>query len=165
MVEPMNPTVMFVILITMLGVFAWSSARRLAALAAAQPEARFGIEGDAFGQRLRNTLVYAFGQKKMPYYPWAGIAHIFIFQGFALLLLRVLMLWGRGFSPEFDFFGVLSLSNPIGITYNIVKEAFGVLVIAGCSVFFYYRLVDKQARMTLGTEGLVILGLITVMML
>src|SRR4051812_36162836 len=125
----MNPLVMVVVLLSMLGFFAWSSARRFMALAAAQPEPRFGIEGDALTKRIANTLIYAFGQKKMPYYPWAGIAHIFIFFGFQVLLLRVLMLWGRGFDPSFNFFGLLALDNPIGITYNLIKEAFGVLVI------------------------------------
>jgi Fe-S oxidoreductase len=161
----MNPPLMLLILLSTLGFFAWSTARRLGLLVAANPEARFSIAGDALSKRIMNTLVYAFGQKKMPYYPWAGIAHIFIFFGFQVLLLRVLMLWGRGFDESFDFFGLLALNNPFGILYNLIKEAFGVLVIAGCSVFFYYRIVDKQKRMTLGVEGLVILGIITVMML
>jgi Fe-S oxidoreductase len=161
----MNPLVMIVVLLSMIGFFAWSSARRFMALAAAQPEPRFDLEGDSLIKRIQNTLVYAFGQKKMPYYPWAGIAHIFIFFGFQVLLLRVLMLWGRGFDPTFNFFGLLALDNPIGIAYNLIKEAFGVLVIMGCAVFFYYRLVNVQKRMTLGIEGLVILGIITVMMM
>jgi Fe-S oxidoreductase len=161
----MNPLVMLLILISMLGLFAWSAARRMGLLIAAQPEARFNIEGDALGKRITNTIVYAFGQKKMPYYPWAGIAHMAIFFGFMVLLLRVLMLWGRGFDSSFDFFGLLALNNPFGIGYNLLKEAFGVLVILGCAVFFYYRIVNKQKRMTLGIEGLVILCIITVMML
>jgi Fe-S oxidoreductase/nitrate reductase gamma subunit len=156
---------MLVILVTTLGFFAWSAARRFGVLVHAQPEPRFTIEDDALPKRIKNTLVYAFAQKKMPYYTWAGIAHIAIFFAFQVLLLRVVMLWGRAFDPSFDFFGLLALDNPIGIGYNLLKEAFGVLALAGCAVFFYYRVINPQRRMTLGVEGLVILGIIAVMML
>ncbi|MET0391274.1 MAG: (Fe-S)-binding protein [Polyangiales bacterium] len=161
----MNPALMLVILLSTLGYFAWTAARRTLVLFKAQPDPRFDADGLALGPRVMNTLVYAFGQKKMPYYRGAGLAHIPIFFGFVVLLLRVLMLWGRGFDRDFDMFGVLALTNPVGVTYNLLKEAFGVLVLLGCSVFFYYRLVAKPKRMTLSGEGLVILGLISVMML
>ncbi len=35
----------------------------------------------------------------MDYYKPSGAAHELIFAGFVILLLRTLVLWGRGFSP------------------------------------------------------------------
>jgi Fe-S oxidoreductase len=161
----MNPFVMLVLLISTIGFFLWSAARRAAPLINAKPEPRFTIEDDHLAKRIKNTVVYALGQYKMPYYPAAGIAHIAIFFGFVVLGLNTTLLWARGFDADFDFFGLLALSNPIGAGYNLIKEAFLVLVLAGCAVFFYYRLVVKAKRMTLGVEGLIILGIISVMMI
>ena len=162
----MNPAAMTAILIVLPGIFAWSMWRRirLATVGAAAP--RFSIEGSALIDRIRDTVIYAFGQKRMPYYRLAGIAHMMIFGGFMILLLRSIVLWGRGFDPSFNFFfDILALSNPIGMLYNVVKDVFEVLVVIGASVFVYYRVVNKQKRMTLGIEGLVILGIIITMML
>ena len=161
----MNPFVMSALLVSLLGFFAWTAARRFALLTAGKPEPRFTVEGGELAGRIQDTLVYAFGQKKMPNYRAAGIAHMFIFGGFILLLFRILMLWGRGYDESFDFWGVLATTNPIGAGYSIIKDIFSVLVLAGVSVFVYYRTVNVQKRMTLGFEGLLILGIIAVMML
>jgi Fe-S oxidoreductase len=161
----MNPFLMLVLLISMVGFFAWSAARRTGMLLAAKPEPRFTIEGDSLVSRIKATVIYALGQKKMPYYTVAGVAHILIFFGFIVLQIRTLTLWGRGFDADFDFFGLLALDNPIGAGYNVLKEVFGVLVLLGCAVFVYYRVVKPQKRMTLGVEGLIILGIISAMMI
>src|SRR5690606_24243349 len=79
-----------------------------------------------------------------------------------------LVLWGRGFDPGFNLFvlgpeGFLGL--PLGSVYGFLKDVFAVLVLAGVSVFVYYRTINKQRRMTLSGEGLLILGIIATMML
>jgi Fe-S oxidoreductase len=161
----MNPFVMLALLLGFVGFFAWSAARRTALLLAAKGEPRFSIEGDALAERIRDTFIYAFGQRKMPYYRIAGLAHILIFGGFLVVQLNTLKIITRGFVEDFDYFGLFALTNPIGIGYNITKDVFGVLVLLGCSVFVYYRVIKPQHRMTLGIEGLVILGIIAGMMI
>jgi Fe-S oxidoreductase len=161
----MNPFVMFALLIAMLGFFAWTAARRFALLAAAKPEPRFSIEGTGLEDRIKDTFIYAFGQKKMPYYRVAGIAHMMIFGGFLVVQLNTIKIWARGFSENFDYLGLLALTNPLGAGYNIIKDLFSILVLVGTSVFVYYRVFNKQKRMTLGIEGLIILGIIAGMML
>jgi len=161
----MNPYVMLPLMISTLGFFAWTAARRLALLTAAKPEPRFSIEGSALEDRIKDTLLYALGQRKMPYYPVAGLAHMAIFGGFLVVQLNTIKIWSRGFVEDFDLFGLLSVTNPFGATYNIVKDIFSLLVLAGCAVFVYYRVVNVQKRMTLGVEGLIILGIIAGMML
>src|SRR4051812_21721322 len=122
----MNPFVMFALLIGMLGFFAWTAARRFALLAAAKPEPRFSIEGDDLVNRIKDTFIYALGQKKMPYYRVAGIAHMMIFGGFLVVQLNTIKIWARGFDENFDYFGLFALTNPLGAGYNIIKDVFSL---------------------------------------
>lgn len=141
------------------GLFAWSAARRWRLLNVGQPVSVF----DNWRERLAGTWRYAFAQERMRRYWWAGIAHQMIFLGFVVLLLRTLILWGRGYSPGFSLF-ILG-DNPLGHAYSFVKDVFAVLVLLGALVFVYYRVVKKLPRMTLSGEGLLILGIIITMML
>ncbi len=157
----MNPLAMTLLLLAAWGYFGWQMLRRYRLMTVGPGENRL----DQIGERLRRTWEYAFVQKRMPRYYWAGIAHKVIFAGFMVLLLRTLILFGRGYSSHFDFWGVLSIDSLLGGVYSFVKDIFALLVILGVAVFFYYRLVKKLSRMTLSGEGLLILGIITTMML
>jgi len=163
----MNPPMMLGALAIFLGLFAWSATRRFQLLLSVRGKPReiIGADGDDLVCRVRAMLVYALGQKKMPNYRAAGIAHIFIFSGFAVLLLRTLLLWGRGFDASFDFFGLLAHGTFLGDAYSVVKDVFATLVVLGASVFVYYRTIKRERRMTLGSEGLLILFIIITMML
>jgi Fe-S oxidoreductase len=156
----MNPLAMLLILVAALGVFSWSALRRWNLLLVGRPINRF----DRLGERLRGVWRYAFKQQKMDYYSPAGAAHKLIFLGFIVLLLRSLILWGRAFSPSFNFwiFGPTQLPGEL---YDFVKDICATLVLAGVSVFFYYRLIHPQRRMTLHFEGVLILMIIATMML
>lgn len=156
----MNPLFMTLLLVTGWGVFAYSLRRRWKLMMVGAPENR----ADQPGTRLWLTVKYALAQLRMGRYPLAGFAHMLIFSGFAVLLLRTLILWGRGFDESFNFW----LFDPDGLagqTYSFFKDLFAVLVILGTLVFVYYRVLRRLPRMTLSTEGLVILGIIFVMML
>jgi len=60
--------------------------------------------------------------------------------------------------------GLFGLDHPLGEIYSLLKDIFVVLVIVGTLVFVYYRVIKRLPRMTLSTEGIVILGIILVMM-
>ena len=162
----MNPVAMAVIIVSLTTVFAVSAWRRfnLLKVGTATWESRLS----EISKRLGLVWTFAFFQKKMRYYWLAGVAHQFIFLGFVVLLLRTLVLWGRGFFPSFNLF-VLGpepvLGVPLGAVYGFLKDLFASLVLLGASVFVYFRVVRPQKRMTLGVEGLVILGIIATMML
>lgn len=160
----MNPVVMVLMHLVLGGIFAWSAVRRFKLATLGPMEPRFSIQGDALGKRIQDTLVYALGQKKMPYYKSAGIAHMMIFGGFLVVQLNTIMLWGRGFDEHFTIFGLLSTDHIVGQGYALLKDIFSVLVVLGALVFVYYRTVNIQKRMTLSGEGLVILGIIIAMM-
>lgn len=162
----MNPILMALIIVTLTGAFAWSARRRwhLLQVGGATWESRT----DRLAQRAAAVWTFAFYQKKMRSYLAAGLAHQLIFMGFVVLLLRTLILWGRGFDPSFNLF-VLGhepvFGLPLGSLYSFVKDVFAVLVVVGASVFIYFRAVKREQRMTLSTEGLLILGIIVSMML
>jgi Fe-S oxidoreductase len=161
----MSPLLMGVLLLGLWGAFAVSAVRRFRLLRTGAPtwEPRF----DRLGERVAMVVRYALLQQKMPNYLLAAVAHYLIFAGFVLLLLRTLVLWGRGFDPAFNLF-VLGpepvLGLPLGELYGFVKDVLGLLVITGALTFVYLRVVRREKRMTLSGEGLVILGIIVTMM-
>ena len=156
----MNPYVMTLLLLAGVGCFAWQLRRRWRLMRIGPNENRF----DRIGERLRRTWHYAFVQKRMRRYRWAGIAHGVIFAGFLVLLLRSLMLFGRGFSEGFSFWGLLAHGTAFGDAYSLIKDVFVMLVVMATFVFIYYRVIRKLPRMTLSFEGLLILIIIETMM-
>jgi Fe-S oxidoreductase len=180
----MGPIWMTLLLVSMFGLFSWSAFRRIRQVKIGVPDPRFAWTWEQIVNRIRTVLVYAFGQRRMPTYRLAGLAHIGIFVAFLVLLLNSLMLWARGFDAGFDFWGVLSVDRPVGQLYAFLREIAAFLAIVGSVVFLYLRWVkrghdsgDPKAvknlpRMTLGhqpnryvfTEGILILFIIITMM-
>ena len=162
----MNPVAMALIIVTLNAVFAVSAWRRFNLLKVGKETWESRLTD--IPHRLGLVWVFAFYQKKMRYYLAAGLAHQFIFLGFVVLLLRTLVLWGRGFFPSFNLF-VLGpnpvLGLPLGAIYGFFKDVFASLVLLGVATFVYFRVIRPQKRMTLGVEGLIILGIIATMML
>ncbi|MBL8744124.1 MAG: (Fe-S)-binding protein, partial [Myxococcales bacterium] len=156
----MNPIAMGFVIAVLVGMFAVTAKQRFELMMVGRYEMRW----DRIPERVRGVVEYALAQKKMHYYPLAGIAHMAIFLGFGILLLRTLILWGRGFVPDFSLF-VLGHHQPLGMVYDLLKDVIELAVIAGASTFVYFRVVRREARMTLSGEGLLILGIITTMML
>ena len=117
----MNPVAMALIIVTLNAVFAVSAWRRfeLLKVGASTWESRL----TELPKRLGLVWTFAFYQKKMRYYLAAGLAHQFIFLGFVVLLLRTLVLWGRGFFPSFNLF-VLGhepvFGLPLGAVYGFL---------------------------------------------
>jgi Fe-S oxidoreductase len=153
---------MALIILSLTGVFAWSARRRWHLLKVG--DRTWESRTDRIPERLKAVWTFAFYQKKMRNYLAAGLAHQLIFMGFVVLLLRTLILWGRGFEPSFNLF-VLGPQSLLGQLYSFVKDVFAVLVILGASVFVYFRAIKREKRMTLSGEGLLILGIIMTMML
>jgi Fe-S oxidoreductase/nitrate reductase gamma subunit len=157
----MNPVAMTILLLAGFGIFAYSARRRWRLMMVARAPDR---RTDRLGQRIAATVKYALGQKRMVRYPLAGWAHIAVFFGFLVLLLNSLILWGRGYVSDFDFW-VFGTHQPLGIAYAFLRDIFTVLVILGVLVFYYYRLIARPKRLTLNFEGVLILSIIFVMMI
>ncbi len=89
----MSAVAMTLLLLTGWGAFAWTARRRWKLMMIGRPEGR----GDQVGERVKMTLRFAIGQARMPRYQFSGTAHLLVFSGFMVLLLRTLILWGRGY--------------------------------------------------------------------
>lgn len=150
---------MAILLISTLGLFAWSANRRWGLMTLGPND----LTWDRISDRLRTTFRFAFAQERMRRYWLAGVAHNLIFLGFVVLLLRSLILFGRGFVPDSSLL-FFHHGTWLGDIYSLLKDVFVVLVILGTLVFVYYRVIAKLPRMTLKTEGVVILGIILSMM-
>jgi Fe-S oxidoreductase len=165
----MNPIAMTVILVGTLSIFAWSAYRRFQLIRVAKPEPEFDLSRPGeLEERIKQLVLISFGQKKMPAnekYRLAGLAHAFIFGAFLVLGLNSVMLWVRGYDAHFDLFGILGRGTLLGDGYSITKEFFAAMAVLGSVVFMYYRVVTREKRMTLGVEGMIILGIISTMML
>ena len=165
----MNPIAMAVILAVTLSIFAWSAYRRFQLITHGAKEPSFDLSRPGeLGARVQHFLEYWLGQKKMPKnekYRVAGVAHVGIFFGFLILGLNTTVLWIRGFDQTFDFWGLLGRHTLLGDGYSFLKEVFAAIVLVGVLAFVYWRVVTRAKRMTLGTEGLIILGIIGTMML
>jgi Fe-S oxidoreductase len=165
----MNPVVTSLLLAVALGAFGYSARRRWRLLAIGFPaSAAHGAARriDRVGERLRITLRYALGQRRLTRYRLAGLAHKAIFFGFLVLLLRSLILIGRGYVDDPGFgYGLLDSGTLLGDLYALLKDLYVLAVLLGTAVFLHYRLVARLPRMTLSGEALVILAIIVVMML
>jgi Fe-S oxidoreductase len=156
----MNPPAMLLLIVLLHALFFWSAIRRWQLLRIGKWIHRF----DRIPERIGAVFRYAFAQEKMSYYQPAGWAHKLIFVGFLVLLLRTIILWGRGFDPTWSIF-ILGPNQTVGKAYEFAKDIVALCVITGVCVFFYYRLIKPQKRMTLSGEALLILGIIFTMMI
>ena len=158
----MNTLAVGIMLVTGVVAFAWSVGRRWQLLRIGPP----GPVPGRLGERLRRTVRFALGQQRLTRYRLAGLAHKAIFFGFFVLLLRSLILFGRGLVGDHGFgYWIFDRGTVFGNLYAVVKDLYVVLVIAGCLVFLYYRLVARLPRMTINLEGVVILAIILAMMI
>lgn len=99
---------------------------------------------DEPGQRFRNLLLLAFGQKKMFRNPLVAVLHFFVYAGFLIINIEILEIILDG------IFGKHRLFAPvIGSLYSVLIGCFEILavtVIIGCVVFLIRRNVLKLKR-------------------
>ena len=157
----MNPVVMTIVLVVGWFAFFWSTWLRFRILVKMQPEQRL----DRLFERTKRTILYAMGQKRMPRYPVAGITHMLIFWGFCVLLVRSIILWGRGYSEPFCLW--ILCDNWLGKLYGIGKDLFIIAVFSAATVAIINRFVNRKttaSRMSHSFEAYLILFIIWIMM-
>jgi heterodisulfide reductase subunit C len=96
------------------------------------------------GQRWRNVLLLAFGQKKMFRNPLVAVMHFFIYAGFIIINIEVLEIILDGLTGRHRLF-----TAPLGGLYSILINAFEVLallVLLACVIFLIRRNIIKLKR-------------------
>ncbi len=159
----MSPALTAAMLVAGLVFFAFTMTRRIAPLLALRREGRI----DRVGERVRALLAFGFGQRRLvdPEERTAGVLHVLIFVAFMVLALRTVSMFGMGFAgPEFHL-PLLAADAPLGRAYLFLKDLVVLGALAGVAGFLWRRLVTKPDRVTLSTEGVVILLFIAGLML
>ena len=151
----MGPIAITLILLLGLTGFGYLCWRKLAIVAALQPEVRW----DRPGERLKKLLSIGFLQSRMiagEFKP--GIMHTVIFLGFMTLLVRKVQLLVIGYSPTFVYPGA------VGGLYAALKDLVEVAVTLAVLYAFWRRFVLKPRRLEPNREALVVLSLILTIM-
>ncbi len=150
----MYPIAVGLLLIVGLSFFSYTIYNRVALIRMAKgKDWRF----EKITERIKAILVYAFGQKRMVSNPknfWPGLWHAFVFWGFCILSIRTITLFGIGFNEGFH---LPAFSGGLGNFYNLNKDIFSVLVSIGVLFFLGRRFFTKPERISLSTEGFMIL--------
>ncbi|HET9694951.1 MAG TPA: (Fe-S)-binding protein, partial [Steroidobacteraceae bacterium] len=151
----MSPIGISVLLLVAFAAFGFFTARKLAVVAALQPEVRW----DQPLARLRSVLGNGLLQQRMIQREWQpGVMHAVIFLGFMSLLVRKVQLIVIGFDAQYAFTG------PIGDFFTLWKDLVEVGVLVAVGYAFHRRLVQKPPRLEPNKEALLVLSLITIIM-
>jgi heterodisulfide reductase subunit C len=154
-------------------VFAGLIAGRTRLLLRARPAGRL----DRIPERLGRAVVYGLGQKQFlrgeqP----AGIMHALIFWGFVVLMIQVVLLFGRAFDASWDIPG-FGAGQLLGPPFFLARDLLETIVSVGVVYMLYRRLVahtprlfamrraEQRYRDTPHWEGIVILFFILFIML
>lgn len=149
--------IFIVIFLAAFAVFAFNVKRLIGYLKVGKKENRF----DNPSKRIINVLKIAFGQSKLLRDPVAGTIHFVIFWGFILFLFAVGETIIQGFYSPFS----LEFLGPFNSVVTLVKDIFGLLVIAAVLYALYRRYVLKIERLDVGKEGQLDATLILLMIL
>lgn len=137
-----TPILLTVLTLVAVGFFSSTLYRRFLLLRAARPDCRF----DRVGERVKNVLVYAFGQKKFlrDEQP-AGMMHFLIFWGFMIVSARTLTLFGQGYDPHFYLPGLHP--DGLGGPYLLIKDLVESGVVSAVLIALYRWLLSHPARL------------------
>lgn len=100
---------------------------------------------DRKGERWKNVLLIAFGQKKMFRNPLVAVMHFFIYAGFIIINIEVLEIFIDGVFGTHRIFAGFG-----GVIYPLLIDAFeflAVTVILACVIFLVRRNVVKVKRL------------------
>ena len=144
-------------LIAALGVFGYRCYQRVQHLRLGRPAGPFG----QWGQRTADVLLFVCGQARLFRFKGTGLAHVFIFWGFVLLLPTILQAMLEGLFPGF----VLPFFATFG-PLLLLQDFIALAVIAGVLYGLYYRMLVRPERYQ-GShqfEGNLVLGFILTIM-
>jgi Fe-S oxidoreductase len=151
----MSPAGITLLMLAGFAGFGWLAWRKLAIVAALQPEVRW----DHPATRLKAVLLNGFLQQRMIARDWKpGLMHAVIFLGFMALLARKLQLIAIGYHEPFVYPGLA------GGLFAGLKDIVELAVLGALAYAFWRRYVLRPQRLEKNREALLVLVLITVIM-
>ncbi len=124
-------------LIAAMGVFGYRCYQRAQHLRLGRPAGPFG----QWGRRAVDVLVFVCGQARLVRFRGTGLAHVFIFWGFVLLLPTIVQALLEGLFPGFVL-PFLATFGPLLLLQDFIALA----VIAGVLYGLYYRILVRPER-------------------
>ncbi|HPC37142.1 MAG TPA: hypothetical protein PLO79_11070, partial [Candidatus Marinimicrobia bacterium] len=158
---PLGSALFIVLLVVALGWFVWLMYRRIAVIAAGQPQNRF----DHIGRRIGAFFTQGIAQTKIRDRRFwsAGYMHTFIFWGFLVVSINTIQMIGQGFNPNFVLPG-FHTGQTLGQIYLWLKDIFEVLVLLSVIYALIQRLIIRPKRLTLSASANLILLMIAILM-
>jgi Fe-S oxidoreductase len=102
---------------------------------------------DRIPERISQTITYGFGQKKfLTGEQPSGIMHALVFWGFVVLMLQVVILFGRAFDEDWSIPG-FGADQVLGPPFFIARDVLEAVVIVGVLYMLYRRVVLHTPRL------------------
>ncbi|MEK6562071.1 MAG: (Fe-S)-binding protein, partial [Candidatus Binatota bacterium] len=148
--------VMYVLLIPTLLIFAYGIYRRFRLWQLGRPEQRC----DLVFQRIKGLAVYAFGHARILTHRYAGLFHILIFSGFAILFAGTVVVMIH------EDLGLRIMRGNFYLYFqSLALDVFGLLSIIGILMVIYRRAVLKPKMLENGWQDAVVPLLLLVILL
>jgi Fe-S oxidoreductase len=152
-----NPTIFTPMLIVALAFFCWSAWRRFSLVALGKPEERF----DNIGIRVKEMLLYAFGQKRVLAKPF-GVNHFIIFWSFIILLIANGEFLLHGVFPSIS---LTKLPDVILLPLLLILDIVSLMALLAVIIAAIRRVVSPPYPEARTLEAFFILALIGTLML
>jgi Fe-S oxidoreductase len=124
-------------------VFVGILAARARLLVRARPAGRF----EQIPERVKRMTVDGIGQRKfLSGEQPAGIMHALIFWGFVVLMIQVVILFGRTWDANWDLPG-FGPDQPLGPPFFLLRDVLELVVIVGVVYMLYRRLIAHTPRL------------------
>ena len=132
--------ILWAVSLTAVGLFAWRVIFLIRLLRLGRPEKRW----DRIPQRIKQVLIYVFGQRRLLDEPLVGIPHILIFYGFLVFLMATTGMLLQGLLPGVRIPGVEENRY-----LAPVVDIFAVVVLGSLAVSSFRRFVLRPAGLQL----------------
>jgi Fe-S oxidoreductase/nitrate reductase gamma subunit len=147
--------ILWLVFLAASGLFVWRATFLVRLLCLGRAENRF----DHIPERLKRTLTYVFGQRRMLDEPLVGIPHLFIFYGFVVFVMATTGILLQGLFPVVHVPAV-EQNRFLALTADI----FAVLVFAGLAVTSFRRFVIRPKGLQLTPDATLVNILIASLM-
>lgn len=132
--------ILWVVFLVAVGLFAWRASYLVRLLMLGRSDIRW----DRIPERMKQVLVYVFGQRRLLDEPLVGIPHVLIFYGFLVFLMATSGMLLQGLFPSVRIPGVE------GNRYLApLVDIFAVVVLGGLAVSSFRRFVIRPAGLQL----------------
>ncbi|HEX3035877.1 MAG TPA: heterodisulfide reductase-related iron-sulfur binding cluster [Thermodesulfobacteriota bacterium] len=116
---------------------------------------------DSVGERIKNVLVFVFGQKRLlKFYTFAGVEHFMLFWGFVIITLGTIEILIAGIFPGFKI-----APGPIHEGLLLIWDILFTLVLVAICMGIINRTVINKRREVNSLDAILILGLIAGLMI